>query len=44
VLATWGLTIHSPTPDLDAVEALLVNRYAYWDADSPYDGDLLPET
>jgi hypothetical protein len=44
VLATWGLTIHSPTPDLDAVEAVLVDRYAYWDADSPYDGALLPDT
>ncbi len=44
VLATWGLTIHSPTPDLDAVEAVLANRYAYWDADSPYDGALLPGT
>lgn len=44
VPTTWGLTIHSPTPDLDAVEAVLVDHYAYWDADSPYDGDLLPET
>jgi hypothetical protein len=44
VLATWGLTTHSPTPDLDAVEAVLADRYAYWDADSPYNGDLLPET
>jgi hypothetical protein len=44
VLGTWGLTTHCPTPDLDAVEAVLVERYAYWDSDSPYEGDLLPET
>jgi hypothetical protein len=44
VLATWGLMLHSPTPDLDAVEAVLADRYAYWTADSPYHGDLLPKT
>jgi hypothetical protein len=44
VLATWDLTLHSPTPNLDAVEKVLDERYAYWSADSPYDGDLLPPT
>lgn len=44
VLKTWDLTLHSPSPDLDAVEKVLAERYAYWDADSPYDGDLLPPT
>jgi hypothetical protein len=42
VLMTWGLTLHSPTPDLDAVEKVLAERYAYWTADASYDGDLLP--
>lgn len=42
VLKTWGLVLHSPTPDLDALEMLLAERYGYWTADAPFEGDLLP--
>ena len=41
-LVAWNLSLHSPSPDLDAVEMLLTSRYSYWDADAPYDGQLLP--
>jgi hypothetical protein len=36
-LKLWDLTVHCPTPDLDAVEALLAERYAYWTADVEHD-------
>jgi len=44
VLQTWGLVLHSPTPDLDALERVLADRYAYWTADAPFEGELLPDT
>jgi hypothetical protein len=44
VLKTWGLALHSPTPDLDALEAVLAERYGYWTADAPFEGELLPDT
>ena len=42
VLKTWGLTLHSPFPDLEAVERVLEQRYAYWTADAQHD-KVLPE-
>jgi hypothetical protein len=42
VLKTWNLVLHSPMPDMDALEKVLAERYGYWTADAPYDGDLLP--
>lgn len=44
VLKTWGLVLHSPTPDLDALEAVLADRYGYWTADAPFEDELLPVT
>jgi hypothetical protein len=43
VLKTWGLVLHSPTPDLDALESVIADRYGYWTADAPFEGELLPE-
>ena len=35
-LKIWDLVLHAPTPDLDAIEALLAERYEYWDADADH--------
>jgi hypothetical protein len=32
-LSRWGLELHQPTPDLQAIEELLGERYGYWHDD-----------
>jgi len=32
----WGLEVHQDTPDLDALERLLGDRYGYWTDDAPH--------
>lgn len=42
LLAHWDLECHQRTPDLPAIERLLVARYGYWDEDVPHE-DPFPE-
>jgi hypothetical protein len=41
-LGLWKLTLHSSSPDLDAVESLLAKRYGYWTDDAEHE-DPFPE-
>jgi len=37
LVANLGLHVHSPIPDIPAIERLLAARYAYWSDDVPHD-------
>ena len=42
LLKHWGLECHQLTPDISAIERLLVTRYGYWNEDVPHE-DSFPE-
>ena len=41
LLNHWGLECHQRTPDIDAIERLLADRYGYWNDDVAHDDPFL---